>query len=64
MYILIYVYTYIHPTGKIRGAVDTECFIYLVSKDRHKFGRVCKLLETYEDLKTVQKQTIEDVDAA
>ena len=47
--------------GKLRGSLDTECFIYLVSRDRQKFSRVCKLLEAYEDLKSVQKKTIEDV---
>ena len=41
--------------GELRGNLDKECFLYLVSKDRRKFQRVCKLLDTNEEIKSVQK---------
>ena len=37
--------------AQIRGQFDKECFMFLARHDRRKFTRICKLLETHEDLK-------------
>ena len=46
--------------GELRGNLDKECFLYLVSTDRRKFQRVCTLLDTNEEIKSVQKDIKDD----
>ena len=46
--------------SQVRGQLDKECFMFLARKDRPQFLKICKLLESFEELNKIQKVVIDE----
>jgi len=48
--------------GDMRGRLDKDCFLFLVRKDRRKFQRVQRLLDSYQKLEDAKNIGLKESD--